>query len=119
MASFIVRVGALVGFFLAPVVWALFPSQAAVEAKAAEMAKKDIVKPLSILLALAIDLFIAHCIWMIIGAVIGYSNALEFLVKIALYLLVFGVVPSFANGATLGMKFVRFTMVSEKGKSII
>ncbi|MGA3600980.1 VanZ family protein [Lysinibacillus agricola] len=112
-------VGALVGFFLAPVVWALFPSHAAVEAKAAEMAKKDIVKPLSILLALAIDLFIAHCIWMIIGAVIGYSNTLEFLVKIALYLLLFGVVPSFTNGATLGMKFMRFTMVSENGKSII
>lgn len=82
------------------------------------MAKKDIVKPLSILLALAIDLFIAHCIWMIIGAVIGYSNTLEFLVKIALYLLLFGVVPSFTNGATLGMKFMRFTMVSENGKSI-
>ncbi|MFJ8461173.1 VanZ family protein [Lysinibacillus xylanilyticus] len=112
-------VGALLGFFLAPVVWALFPSHAAVEAKAAEMAKKDIVKPLSILLALAIDLFIAHCIWMIIGAVIGYSNTLEFLVKIALYLLLFGVVPSFTNGATLGMKFMRFTMVSENGKSII
>lgn len=112
-------VGALVGFFLAPVVWALFTSHAAVEAKAAEMAKKDIVKPLSILLALAIDLFIAHCIWMIIGAVIGYSNTLEFLVKIALYLLLFGVVPSFTNGATLGMKFMRFTMVSENGKSII
>ncbi|MGA3676219.1 VanZ family protein [Lysinibacillus agricola] len=112
-------VGALLGFFLAPVVWALFPSHAAVEAKAAEMAKKDIVKPLSILLALAIDLFIAHCIWMIIGAVIGYSNTLEFLVKISLYLLLFGVVPSFTNGATLGMKFMRFTMVSENGKSII
>ncbi|WP_374964198.1 VanZ family protein [Lysinibacillus sp. RS5] len=112
-------VGALLGFFLAPVVWGLFPSHAAVEAKAAEMAKKDIVKPLSILLALAIDLFIAHCIWMIIGAVIGYSNTLEFLVKIALYLLLFGVVPSFTNGATLGMKFMRFTMVSENGKSII
>ncbi|MGE7954245.1 VanZ family protein [Lysinibacillus xylanilyticus] len=112
-------VGALLGFFLAPVVWALFPSHAAVEAKAAEMAKKDIVKPLSILLALAIDLFIAHCIWVIIGAVIGYSNTLEFLVKIALYLLLFGVVPSFTNGATLGMKFMRFTMVSENGKSII
>jgi len=112
-------VGALVGFFLAPVVWALFPSHAAVEAKAAEMAKKDIVKPLSILLALAIDLFIAHCIWMIIGTVIGYSDTLEFLVKIALYLLLFGVVPSFTNGATLGMKFMRFTMVSENGKSTI
>ncbi|MGE7674950.1 hypothetical protein ACQKMV_15440 [Lysinibacillus sp. NPDC094403] len=83
------------------------------------MVKKDIVKPLSILLALAIDLFIAHIILFSIGAVTGYSGIFEFLVKIALYMLLFGVVPSFTNGATLGMKMMRFTMVSENGKSIV
>lgn len=33
-------IGALIGFLLAPIVWALFPSQEAVEAKAAEVAKR-------------------------------------------------------------------------------
>ncbi len=112
-------VGALLGFFLAPVVWALFPSHEEVAAKAAEMAKKDIVKPLSILLALAIDLFISHFILFIIGAVTGYSGIFEFLVRISLYMLLFGVVPSLTSGATLGMKVMRFTMVSENGKSIV
>lgn len=112
-------VGALLGFFLAPVVWALFPSHEKVTAKAAEMVEKDIVKPLSILLALAIDLFIAQIILFIISAVTGYSGMFEFLVKIALYMLLFGVVPNLTNGATLGMKFMRFTMVSENGKSIV
>ncbi|MCL1703080.1 VanZ family protein [Lysinibacillus sp. Bpr_S20] len=112
-------VGALLGFFLAPVVWALFPSHEKVAAKAAEMVEKDIVKPLSVLLALAIDLFIAHVMLFFISAVTGYSGIFEFLVKMALYMLLFGIVPSFSNGATLGMKFMRFTMVSENGKSIV
>ncbi|MGE7915673.1 VanZ family protein [Lysinibacillus xylanilyticus] len=112
-------VGALLGFFLAPVVWALVPSHEKVTAKAAEMVEKDIVKPLSILLALVIDLFIAQVILFFVSVVTGYSGIFEFLIKIALYMLLFGVVPSFTKGATLGMKFMRFTMVSENGKSII
>lgn len=112
-------VGALLGFFLAPIVWALFPSHEEVEAKAAEMEKNDIVKPISILLALAIDLFIVQSVWMIIGVLTGYSGTFEFLVKMALYVVLFGVLPSMMNGATLGMKVMRFTMVNKNGKSIV
>ncbi len=112
-------IGALLGFFLAPIVWALFPSHEEVEAKAAEMEKKDIVKPISILLALVIDLFIVQVIWFIIGALTGYSGTFEFLVVIALYMTIFGFIPSMMNGATVGMKIMRFTMVHKKGKSIV
>lgn len=112
-------VGALLGFFLAPIVWALFPSHEEVEAKAAEMEKKDIVKPISILLALVIDLFIVQVILFIIGALTGYSGTFEFLVVIALYMTIFGFIPSIMNGATVGMKIMRFTMVNKKGKSIV
>jgi len=112
-------VGALLGFFLAPIVWALFPSHEEVEAKAVEMEKKDIVKPISILLALVIDLFIVQVIWFIIGALTGYSGTFEFLVVIALYMTIFGFIPSMMNGATVGMKIMRFTMVHKKGKSIV
>ncbi|MEK8196104.1 VanZ family protein [Lysinibacillus sp. FSL M8-0134] len=112
-------VGALLGFFLAPIVWALFPSHEEVEAKAAEMEKRDIVKPISILLALVIDLCIAQMIWLIIGALTGYNGTFEFLVKITLYMLLFGVMPSMLDGATLGMKVMRFTMVNKNGKSIV
>lgn len=112
-------VGALLGFFLAPIVWALFPSHEEVEAKAAEMEKKDIVKPISILLALVIDLFIVQVIWFIIGALTGYSGTFEFLVVIALYMTIFGFIPSMMKGATVGMKIMRFTMVNKKGKSIV
>ncbi len=112
-------IGALIGFFLAPIVWAMFPSQEAVEAKAAEVAKKDIVKPLSILLALVIDVMIVHVVWFIVGAVTGYSDILEFIVQIALYILIFGVVPSITNGATIGMRVMRFTMTSDKTKGIV
>lgn len=112
-------VGALLGFFLAPIVWALFPSHKEVEAKAAEMEKKDIVKPISILLALVIDLFIVQVILFIIGALTGYSGTFEFLVVIALYMTIFGFIPSIMNGATVGMKIMRFTMVNKKGKSIV
>lgn len=112
-------VGALLGFFLASIVWALFPSHEEVEAKAAEMEKNDIVKPISILLALAIDLFIVQSVWMIIGVLTGYSGTFEFLVKMALYMVLFGVLPSMMNGATLGMKVMRFTMVNKNGKSIV
>ncbi|MFJ7951956.1 VanZ family protein [Lysinibacillus sp. NPDC096418] len=106
--------GALLGFFLAPVVWALFPSHAAVEAKAAEMVEKDIVKPLSTLLALVIDMFIAHILWFIVSVVTGYTDILEFIVKFVLYIILFGIVPSFTQGATLGMKMMGFTMTSEE-----
>ncbi|ODV54447.1 VanZ family protein [Lysinibacillus fusiformis] len=112
-------VGALLGFFLAPIVWALIPSHEEVEAKAAEMEKKDIVKPISILLALVIDLFIVQVIWFIIGALTGYSGTFEFLVVIALYMTIFGFIPSMMKGATVGMKIMRFTMVNKKGKSIV
>lgn len=112
-------VGALLGFFLAPIVWALFPSHEEVEAKAAEMEKRDIVKPISILLALVIDLCIAQMIWFMIAALTGYSGTFEFLVKITLYMLLFGVMPSMLGGATLGMKVMRFTMVNKNGKSIV
>ncbi|MEB7455621.1 VanZ family protein [Lysinibacillus sphaericus] len=112
-------VGALLGFFLAPIVWALFPSHEEVEAKAAEMEKSDIVKPISVLLALVIDLFIVQVIWFIIGTLTGYSGTFEFLVIIALYMAIFGFIPSLMNGATLGMKIMRFTMVNKKGKSIV
>ncbi|MFL1998858.1 VanZ family protein [Lysinibacillus irui] len=112
-------VGALLGFFLAPIVWALFPSHEEVEAKAAEMEKRDIVKPISILLALVIDLSIAQMIWLMIGALTGYNGTFEFLVKITLYMLLFGVMPSMLDGATLGMKVMRFTMVNKNGKSIV
>lgn len=112
-------VGALLGFFLAPIVWALFPSHEEVEAKAAEMEKRDIVKPISILLALVIDLCIAQMIWLMIGALTGYNGTFEFLVKITLYMLLFGVMPSILDGATLGMKVMRFTMVNKNGKSIV
>lgn len=112
-------VGALLGFFLAPIVWALFPTHEEVEAKAAEMEKKDIVKPISILLALVIDLIIVQVIWFIIGALTGYSGTFEFLVVIALYMTIFGFIPSMMKGATVGMKIMRFTMVNNKGKSIV
>lgn len=112
-------VGALLGFFLAPIVWALFPSHEEVEAKAAEMEKSDIVKPISVLLALVIDLFIVQVIWFFIGTLTGYSGTFEFLVIIALYMAIFGFIPSLMNGATLGMKIMRFTMVNKKGKSIV
>lgn len=105
--------GALLGFFLAPVVWALFPSHEAVEAKAAEMVEKDIVKPLSTLLALVIDMFIAHILWFIVSVVTGYADILEFIVKFVLYIILFGIVPSFTQGATLGMKMMGFTMTSK------
>jgi len=81
--------------------------------------KNDIVKPISILLALAIDLFIVQSVWMIIGVLTGYSGTFEFLVKMALYVVLFGVLPSMMNGATLGMKVMRFTMVNKNGKSIV
>lgn len=112
-------VGALLGFFLAPIIWALFPSHEEVEAKAAEMEKMDIVKPISILLALVIDLCIAQMIWIMVGGLTGYSGTFEFLVNMVLYMILFGVIPSMMNGATLGMKIMRFTMVNKNGKSIV
>ncbi len=74
--------GAWLGFFLAPIVWALFPSHEAVQAKAAEIAKNDIVKPLSILLAIIIDLFIVQLILVVVGAVVPNNSIFEFFYKV-------------------------------------
>ncbi|GLC90163.1 VanZ family protein [Lysinibacillus piscis] len=112
-------IGALLGFVLAPVIWAFFPSDEAIKARAAELAQKDIVKPVAIILALAIDFFIGHFIWLLISTAMGYNGIVEFVVKFILYVLIFAIVPSMTNGATLGMKIMRFTMKSENGKSII
>lgn len=68
---------------------------------------------------MAIDLFIVQVIWFIIGALTGYSGTFEFLVVITLYMTIFGFIPSMMNGATVGMKIMRFTMVNKKGKSTV
>src|SRR5690606_18128101 len=58
--------GGLVGYFLAPIVLALFPSRKEVRAKAAELAARDEVRNMAVLLAMAIDLTIIQFMTLIL-----------------------------------------------------
>lgn len=100
--------GGLLGFFVAPAVLALFPSRQNINERADELLAHDKVKPMSVLLAFTIDLFITKMISMIIIS-LSYTNVVSvFVVNTVVLFVLFFAVPLFWRGNTFGTKVMRF-----------
>lgn len=91
--------GALLGFFIAPVVLALFPTHDEVMKRTQKIGQQNIVQPLAVLLAL-----------------IPISSTLVEYAMLAVFIIV---VPLLLNGQTLGGKLLRVQMLSEENKPAI
>uniref|UniRef100_UPI00406CF3BD VanZ family protein n=1 Tax=Psychrobacillus sp. FSL H8-0483 TaxID=2921389 RepID=UPI00406CF3BD len=105
--------GALVGFFLAPIFLSLFPSKKSVQAKAEQLAEKDEIRPLAQLFAIMFDIIIINVSWSFTLGLFTTNGIYEFLYKSVLLVAVFFVLPSIWSGNTLGTKFMRFRITSE------
>lgn len=103
--------GSLVGFLIAPVILALFPSKESVFAKTEKILQNIIVLPVPQLLALFIDYFLVKISWFPIGLFLT-NSFIEVVYKTAVAFIVFVIVPVLWNGKTIGSNLMRYRFVN-------
>lgn len=104
-------IGALVGFLLAPILLALFPSRESIVEKGKNLQMEERVLPLSQLAAVVIDYFIIKFGWVF---TFGFFNTDEFVQLIYTtigFFIIFFLVPLMWDGKTIGTKIMRFKLV--------
>lgn len=107
--------GGLVGFFLAPIVLALFPGREKVREKAELLAARDEVRNMAVLLAMAIDLSVVHIVVWITATLTGYHDMWsQFILHTLTLILWMFIIPAIRNGRTFGTGVLRFRYTSEK-----
>lgn len=112
--------GALIGFFIAPVVLALLPSHDDVVEHAEEMKRRDEVGPLMKLFAVLLDVAIINYSWNLLILLSGEaSTSFEFIYKSIMYAVVFAILPIATNGATVMMLILRFRMKPEREMNFV
>lgn len=104
-------VGSLAGFLIAPVILALFPSQASVFAKREKILQSNIVLPIPQLLALFIDYLLVKMSWSIL-AVFFAAAFFEVIYKTVGVFIVFVIVPLLREGKTFGSSLMRYRLVN-------
>lgn len=105
--------GGILGFFIAPILLALFPSRASVQTKAMQLLEKDEVRNMPILLAMLLDIVLVQITSRIAGIIFGSPDIWSMLIIHTAALFVFlVVVPKAMNGQTLGSRFMRFRYTS-------
>ncbi|MBH5319653.1 VanZ family protein [Paenibacillus sp. GSMTC-2017] len=104
--------GALVGFAVAPILLALFPSNENIKAKRTHMIQKDIVSPIAQLLAIWIDIIIVNVSYALIFGLFTTNKIYEYVFYSLCYFIVFFVIPLIRDGKTIGTGFMRYRLVS-------
>lgn len=113
-------VGALIGFFIAPVVLALLPSHDDVVDRANEVKQQDTVGPLMKLFAVLLDVAMIHYSWDLLVMLSGEaSGSFEFIYKTIMYAVMFAIIPIATNGATIMMLILQFRMVPERKTNFV
>lgn len=108
-------IGGILGFFIAPILLALFPTRANIQQKAAELLERDEVRNMPILLAMLLDVLLVQIISRIAASISGSSDIWSMLAIHTVTLFVFLVIiPLIWRGQTLGSKFMRFRFTSSK-----
>ncbi|WP_040984727.1 VanZ family protein [Oceanobacillus jeddahense] len=108
--------GALLGFFIAPMILALFPSKKSLELKKKRLRKSQIVRPLAQLLAVLIDYMIIHISWnLTIGLFTANNGLTEFIYKTIGFAILYFVIPLLWEGKTIGTNILRFKLTNESG----
>lgn len=107
-------VGSLVGFFIAPVILAMFPKHEEVVARGQLLQARDIVRPIHRFLALVIDLVLIDLLASTVFIVVKQQNVIsEFVVQSVLYIVLLLIAPLLMNGATIGMKLLNIRLVDK------
>lgn len=108
--------GGILGFFLAPAALAIFPSKERIDARAKYLLERDEVKAMSVLLAIAIDIFLVDIIRQIILHFTNQNEVTSFIVFSVVSFLWMCVVPILWNGRTVGTAIMRFRYDSKLSK---
>ncbi|WP_315794042.1 VanZ family protein [Paenibacillus sp. BIC5C1] len=108
--------GTVFGFFAAPILLALFPSRASIQAKSEQILEQDKVYPVPQLLALIIDgvvvVFLSNLM-----SIFNWSNTnviVSTLNTVIAMLFVFFFIPSLRDGKTPGSALMRFRYVNRE-----
>ena len=102
--------GSLCGFWLAPIVLSLFPSQQDLLAKREQMLRRESVPPAAQLVAVAIDMVLIEITWSWIGHFLLPID-LKWLYRVLGFLIVFFLIPLVWKGKTLGTRIMRFRLI--------
>ena len=108
--------GGVIGYFIAPAVLAVFPSKKTIEERAAYLVEKDEVKPMSVLLATLIDLFLVDLSRQWIMVFTKHNEVTSFIVTTLLLIVFLVLIPIIWNGRTLGTAVMRFRYSSKLSK---
>lgn len=108
--------GTILGFFAAPILLALFPSRASIQAKSEQILEQNKVYPVPQLLALIIDgvvvVFLSNLMsifnWSSTNAIVSALNT------VIAMLFVFFFIPSLRDGKTPGSALMRFRYVNRE-----
>lgn len=100
--------GGIVGFFVAPAVFALFPSKEKINSRAEVLLKLDEEKSIIVLLSVFIDLLMSDVVTQITMSLTSRNEVNELIIRsISLFVLLF-VIPVLWNGRTMGTFIFRF-----------
>ena len=106
--------GTLVGFFLAPILLALFPSRESVIERGKYLQTEKTVSPLSQLVAVMIDYFIIKFSWTLTLGFFITDEFIQLIYTIIGFLIIFFIVPIIWDGKTIGTKIMHFKLVKNK-----
>lgn len=107
--------GTLFGFWMGPIILALFPSQKTLLAKKEKIQQSNLVPPLSQLLAVWVDFLLIKASWLLTGALLTSSESLEMIYTTIGFLVIFFVLPLLWGGKTLGSNVLRFRLTGPGG----
>lgn len=109
--------GTLVGFLIAPVILALYPSKKSILAKKEKVEVSPYIPPLSQLIALFIDYMVIKLSWLITVGLMTTSDFVEFIYTTIGYFVVYYAIPLLWKGKTIGTNIMRFKL-TEYGGSV-
>ncbi|RJX40471.1 VanZ family protein [Paenibacillus pinisoli] len=108
--------GALIGYFGAPIVLALFPSRESLQAKKESFEEKRHAAPVAQLLALLVDYVIIRLSHSLTTGIVT-ANAFAEAAHVTIgFLIMFGVVPYFLKGKTVGTSLLRLRVADREGQ---
>lgn len=110
--------GGIVGFFVAPAVFALFPSKEKINSGADILLKLDEVKSIIVLLSVFMDLLMTDVVTQIIMSLTSRNEVNELIIRsISLFVFLF-VIPILWNGRTMGTFIFHFRYDSKVSRIV-
>ncbi|MED3499152.1 VanZ family protein [Brevibacillus agri] len=109
--------GALFGYWIGPIILALFPSKKTLLAKTAKIRQSERVPPLSQLLAVWVDYFAIQAVLFVTIGFFTANELIEMLCTTVGFLLVYFALPLLCGGKTIGTNLLRFKLADPQGET--